>query len=109
MTSSISGGGIPVPLPPRELLHVCMRFHDTIISLCLFNACTHTHTQTGLANRVVPKGKALEEALKLAKQIAAFPQACLNTDRRSAYYTTYKAESFASAVTYEYYRALPVS
>ena len=65
--------------------------------------------QTGLANRVVPKGRALEEALKLANQIAAFPQACLNADRRSAYYAAYKADSFAGAMTYEYHRALPVS
>ena len=28
----------------------------------------------GLANRVVPKGKALESAIDVAKQIASFPQ-----------------------------------
>lgn len=38
----------------------------------------------GLANRVVPSGQALEEALVLARQIAAFPQGCLRSDRRSA-------------------------
>jgi len=41
--------------------------------------------QMGLANRLVPKGKALEEALVLAKQIAAFPQRCLRGDRLSSY------------------------
>lgn len=40
--------------------------------------------QIGLANRVVPKGKALESARKLAHQIAAFPQSCLQGDRMSA-------------------------
>ena len=30
--------------------------------------------QFGLANRVVAKGKSLEEAIKLAQEIAKFPQ-----------------------------------
>ena len=37
----------------------------------------------GLANRVVPKGQARSEAIKLGHQFAAFPQACLRNDRRS--------------------------
>jgi enoyl-CoA hydratase len=39
----------------------------------------------GLANRLVEPGRALERALELADQIAAFPQLCLRNDRRSAY------------------------
>jgi len=39
----------------------------------------------GLANRVVEKGQAREEAEKLAKDIAGFPQRCMLSDRRSAY------------------------
>lgn len=39
----------------------------------------------GLANRVVPDGDALAAAQELARQIAAFPQACMLTDRASAY------------------------
>ncbi len=39
----------------------------------------------GLCNRVVPKGKAREEAQKLAHEIARFPQICMRTDRMSAY------------------------
>lgn len=39
----------------------------------------------GLANRLVEPGKALEEALVLAKQIAAFPQRCMRSDRLSSY------------------------
>jgi enoyl-CoA hydratase len=39
----------------------------------------------GLANRVVPAGQALAAAQELARQLAAFPQACLRGDRRSAY------------------------
>ena len=40
--------------------------------------------QMGLVNRVVPNGKARETAVKLAHQIAAFPQTCLRGDRMSA-------------------------
>ncbi len=38
----------------------------------------------GLVNRVVADGEALSAARTLAEQIAAFPQACLRADRRSA-------------------------
>lgn len=38
----------------------------------------------GLANRVVPKGKAREEAEKLAATLCNFPQATMLSDRRSA-------------------------
>ncbi len=37
----------------------------------------------GLANRVVPAGRAHAAALALARQIAAFPQTCMRNDRRS--------------------------
>jgi enoyl-CoA hydratase len=36
----------------------------------------------GLANRIVPPGQALDAALELAAQLAAFPQHCLRGDRR---------------------------
>jgi enoyl-CoA hydratase len=39
----------------------------------------------GLANRLTPHGKALEAALELARQIAAFPQLCMRNDRLSSY------------------------
>jgi enoyl-CoA hydratase len=38
----------------------------------------------GLANRLTEPGRALDEALALARQLAAFPQRCLRSDRRSA-------------------------
>jgi enoyl-CoA hydratase len=38
----------------------------------------------GLANRLAPRGGALEAALSLAEQLAAFPQTCLRNDRASA-------------------------
>lgn len=39
----------------------------------------------GLANRLVEPGGALAEAVRLAKQLAAFPQRCLRSDRHSSY------------------------
>lgn len=41
--------------------------------------------QMGLANRVVPHGKARETAQSLAEQIASFPQTCMQNDRMSVY------------------------
>lgn len=39
----------------------------------------------GLANRLTEPGHALEEAVALAKQLAAFPQRCMRSDRQSSY------------------------
>ena len=39
----------------------------------------------GLANRIVESGQALNAAIELAQQLAAFPQNCLRSDRLSAY------------------------
>ncbi len=39
----------------------------------------------GLANRLVPRGRALAEAVALAHELARLPQRCLRSDRRSAY------------------------
>jgi enoyl-CoA hydratase len=41
--------------------------------------------QMGLASRVVQKGTCRAAAEQLAREIAAFPQACMRADRRSAY------------------------
>jgi enoyl-CoA hydratase len=39
----------------------------------------------GLANRLVPRGEALAQAVALAQELARLPQRCLRSDRRSAY------------------------
>lgn len=39
----------------------------------------------GLANRVVPPGRARQAAMELARTLAGFPQATMNADRASAY------------------------
>jgi len=41
--------------------------------------------QMGLANRVVPCGAARAAAEELAREIAAFPELCMRSDRRSAH------------------------
>jgi enoyl-CoA hydratase/carnithine racemase len=41
--------------------------------------------QMGLANRLAEPGGALDAAVSLAHQLAAFPQGCLQADRLSAY------------------------
>lgn len=39
----------------------------------------------GLANRIVPPGRALPEALALARELASLPQAAMRSDRLSSY------------------------
>lgn len=39
----------------------------------------------GLANRLSPRGKALNMAIELAQELARFPQLCLRSDRLSSY------------------------
>lgn len=39
----------------------------------------------GLVNRIVPKGRARQEAEALAKELADFPQICMRNDRLAAY------------------------
>jgi enoyl-CoA hydratase len=41
--------------------------------------------QMGLANRLVAPGKALDGAIELAETLCQFPQACMRSDRMSAY------------------------
>lgn len=62
--------------------------------------------QMGLANRITPKGKALETAIELAEQIAAFPQACMKSDRLSAY--EQQGLSLEEAMKNEFSRSISV-
>ncbi|KAI1624839.1 ClpP/crotonase-like domain-containing protein [Exophiala viscosa] len=56
----------------------------------------------GLANRVVPKGTALQEATKIAEQLLKFPNGCMNVDRSSCYHAAYNASSFEDALRNEF-------
>lgn len=60
----------------------------------------------GLANRVVPKGKAFEAALAIAKELLRFPQACMRADRSSCYYACYQARSLEEALRFEFVNGL---
>ncbi|KAF2971751.1 hypothetical protein GQX73_g1850 [Xylaria multiplex] len=64
--------------------------------------------QIGLANRVVPKGQALAEATKIAKQLLTFPQRCMNVDRSNCYYSVYNAPSFEDALSNEFENGIKV-
>jgi enoyl-CoA hydratase len=60
----------------------------------------------GLANRLVEKGEALAAAVQLAEQIAAFPQACLRSDRLASYEQW--SMTLAEALRNEFYRGMQV-
>lgn len=62
----------------------------------------------GLANRLVPKGTALEAAISLATDIAQYPQGCMRTDRSSALNAVYDAGSEADALAYEFSHGINV-
>ena len=56
---------------------------ELILSGRLVNS--HEAMAMGLVSRVVPDGDALAVALELAEQIAAFPRACVLSDRQAVY------------------------
>ncbi len=56
---------------------------DLILSGRLVNS--HEALAIGLVSRVVPDGDVLSVALELAEQIAAFPRACVLSDRQAVY------------------------
>ena len=60
----------------------------------------------GLVNRVAPAGKALEVARALALQIAAFPQACMRSDRATVY--AQHGQPLDAALADEFARGLSV-
>ncbi|KAF3479746.1 enoyl-CoA hydratase/carnithine racemase [Arthroderma uncinatum] len=63
----------------------------------------------GLAAKVVPKGEAFKEAMKMAQSLAAVPQECLNADRKACYHAAYNSPSFEDALSYEFEEAVKVS
>ncbi|KAK3088185.1 hypothetical protein FSP39_015874 [Pinctada imbricata] len=68
----------------------------------------HEAHQFGLANRVVPTGKGLDEAIKLAETLLNFPQKCMNRDRKSAYNAMFDAKSFKDAMQYEFKHGMEI-
>lgn len=53
---------------------------------------------------VLALGRAVEYAMTLEK----FPQACMNADRRSAYYATFDAKGYEDALNYEWENGRPI-
>lgn len=62
----------------------------------------------GLANRVVPRGKVLEEAMRVAREVVRFPQLCLRTDRTSCYFAAFEADSMLDALRFEFENGVKV-
>jgi enoyl-CoA hydratase len=60
----------------------------------------------GLVNRIVEPGSALESAVSLGRQLAAFPQGCLRADRLSVYEQS--AMPLSSALEMEVRRGMEV-
>jgi enoyl-CoA hydratase len=60
----------------------------------------------GLANRLVERGRALDAALELARELAALPQTCMRSDRLSSYEQW--SLPTANAVRNEFRRGLSV-
>lgn len=56
----------------------------------------------GLVSRVVARGKAVEEAMVLARDLMRFPERCMNVDRGSCYYSAYAAGSMEDALRREF-------
>ncbi|KAM3549331.1 hypothetical protein ARSEF4850_008917 [Beauveria asiatica] len=62
----------------------------------------------GLANRVVPRGQAVEAATELARALLGFPQKCMRADLASARYSVYDAPSLEDALRFESEHGVPV-
>ena len=61
--------------------------HSHALDLILTGRGVHGEEalRMGLANRLVPTGRAVEAAIELAREIASWPQAALRSDRLSSY------------------------
>ena len=78
--------GVPlVDLGTVRLPRLIGHSHAMDLLLTGRGVCGDEALHMGLANRLVERGEALGAAKDLARQIAAFPQTCLRSDRLSAY------------------------
>ena len=77
-----------VPLIDGGTIRLCRRLgHSHALDLILTGRGVSGDEARlmGIANRLVEPGKAIEEAIVLAKQLTAFPQLCMRSDRLSSY------------------------
>ena len=63
---------------------------------------------TGLANRLVPQGQALNEAKLLAQQLLSFPQFCLCQDLRSTRNSAFSGLTLQERLRLEFERGSEV-
>ncbi len=61
--------------------------HSNALDLILTGraVCGDEALRLGLANRIVPRGRAVDAATQLARELAALPQAAMRSDRLSSY------------------------
>ena len=82
-----SGDGVPTPQEIDEVLndYVIGQSHANDLILTGRGVSGEEARQMGLANRTTEPGRALEEAVELAHEIAGFPGRCTRNDHRSSY------------------------
>lgn len=62
----------------------------------------------GLANRVVVRGKALEEAQRIARMLVRFPERCMRADRAACYFAVFEAAGLREALANEFEKGVGV-
>jgi enoyl-CoA hydratase len=78
--------GVPlIDLGTIRLPRLIGHSHALDLILTGRGVCGDEALRMGLANRLVEPGQALSGALELARGLARFPQACMRSDRLSAY------------------------
>lgn len=91
------------PLKTAGFVRCC--FRQIPLYICLYTAQARLEWITVLDLSVFA---ALGQAIQLAKGIAKFPQECMKSDRRSAFYSTYNATSVQDALQFEFANGMKV-
>jgi len=99
--------GVPlIDLGTIRLPRLIGHSHALDLILTGRGVCGDEALRMGLANRLVETGQALEGALELARGLARFPQACMRSDRLSAYEQW--SMPLADAIRNEFQRGMQV-
>jgi len=99
--------GVPlIDLGTIRLPRLIGHSHALDLILTGRGVCGDEALRMGLANRLVETGAALNGALELARDLARFPQACMRSDRMSAYEQW--SLPVSAAVRNEFHRGMQV-